>query len=908
MIMVFLAKTAKASDPGEPKATTLLRQVVGHVAMTERLGAAWYRLPGVPWSFRPDRDREAHIVNHAVVLAQLTGRHIQLRGTTTPFPVQSWAEQHHAMVVAKGKPYGATPLAGTWEDLLEGEQALFLDEHQSEKEVFIGVDFLRRSMLANYASAAFPKRMGPLSRELSRQHVKLSTLDTLMARAGMNGRPATAQQMAWLLLRSSALGFPAPAKRLALEVDEWGTGDLADLLKQATWAVHPFGSTLRVTSIMNGHPMTRHVAILTVGRMQKMEIPQAAPPWMTIPDALGIPLEWSGHFTPRANKDVLAEMRLLLGKIASQTRHYEQEHDMDAPAALEEQRALALQVEKELTDLSDSSLGRAKGWWRIAVSGRTEQECLEHAESVIETFGRTIEVKHTFGQYDLAREFLPGSTVKLTAHERKLPLRAIAAGGAAVTSMAGDRRGWNLARSSLDNSPVMFDFWRNMEDYDVSGLYLLISALGGGKTTVLGAAVAKTGAAGIPWCVIDPAGRLGRLGRTAQLRKVSRSIDLLNGAPGSLNPYALVREPTMDDFKTIDLVELDDADVELLGLHIDDLHTAKLSDLDPARVQQLRERRFQRAVNRAAAIRTRLCIDSLTQILPTNVAVTGEDAGHVTTELRLAAGLVAAPNGPFKGRPRHPGQIIQALRQSKTAHQSVAYATADLLESIAREPQPSLLFPETDEDAESTDAFEAQLTFLSTKGLVLPEPDVRQEFWQDEPRQGVAILNLTSWKALRWMYALPADQRKGVGLDEIQFLNAVPSGRLMLTEFARNTRKQNCAVLAAGQDPGDTLLDTRGGNNFVGGAFLGRMDDLEAASRALRIAQIPVGVGYEQSLLDLPRPDDDHPDMPRQFLFYNRGGTGFKEIITISRAGRHTEWIWNALESSPSQQFTGSAV
>ena len=57
--------------------------------------------------------------------------------------------------------------------------------------------------------------------------------------------------------------------------------------------------------------------------------------------------------------------------------------------------------------------------------------------------------------------------------------------------------------------------------------------------------VAKTGASGIPWCVSDPAGRLARLGRTAQLRKVSRNVELLNGASGSLNPYALVREPQL---------------------------------------------------------------------------------------------------------------------------------------------------------------------------------------------------------------------------------------------------------------------------------------------------------------------------------------------------------------------------
>ena len=715
--------------------------------------------------------------------------------------------------------------------------------------------------------------------------------------------------MAWLLHRSSYLGFPAPAKRLTLEVDDWGAGDLADLLGEAAWAADPFATTLRVTGILGGKAITRHVAVLTVGRMQHMDIPQADQPWMTLADSLGIPLEWSAHITPRADKDVLAEIRLILGKISSQTNHYEVEHEMDAPSALEEQRDLALRVEQELSGLADASLGRAKGWWRIAVSGRTETECLEHAERVIAAFGRTVEIKHTFGQYDLAREFLPGSTVKMKAHMRKLSLRAVAAAGPAVTSMAGDRRGWNIGRSSLDNSPVMFDFWRNMEDDDVSGLFPIISGLGGGKTNLLGMIVAKTGASGIPWCVIDPAGRLGRLGRTAQLRKVSRNVDLLNGAPGSLNPYALVREPQLTDFETVNLTEVDDTEAAGLGLRIEELHTAKVSDLDPTKVAKPRQRRYLQARNRAAAIRTRLCMDSLLQVLPAAFAVTSPDAGHVATELRLAAQAVADPAGRFKGRPQHPGLIIEALRESSTDHRAVALATADLLKSLAQEPQPSLLFPASDDEVQISTGFDSQLTFLSTKGIVLPDPDTRPEFWGDEARQGVAILNLTSWMALRWMYSLPPGQRKGVGLDEIQFLNAVPSGRLMITEFGRNTRKQDLVVLAAGQDPGDTLLDTRGGNNFVGGTFLGRMDDLESAGRALRIAQIPTGVGYENSLLDLPKPSDEFPDVPRQFLMNNRGGNGFKEIITVSRTGSHTthtDWIWEALESAPGQQFTGS--
>lgn len=553
--------------------------------------------------------------------------------------------------------------------------------------------------------------------------------------------------------------------------------------------------------------------------------------------------------------------------------------------------------------MADASFGRAKGWWRVAVSGDTEEECLQNAERLISAYGTRVDVKHTFGQHDLASEFLPGSKVKLRAHMRKLPLRSVAAAGPAVTSMAGDRRGWNIGRSSLDNSPVMFDFWLNMETFDVSGLFPIISALGGGKSTLMGGIIGKTGTAGIPWIVMDPAGRLGRLGRTAELRGVSRNWDLLNGSPGSLNPYGLVREPVLDDFTDLDLVDMDDNEAALLDVRVEDLHAAKISDLDPERVDQLRQKRFRAAIVRSAATRTRLCLDSLIQILPATFAVTSPDSGHVVTELRLAAQKVNDPRSTFHGRPKHPGMVIEALRQSQTGQRSVALATADMLESIAQEPQPSLLFPDSDDFDPGSDRPDTQLTFLSMKGVTLPDPDTRPEFWQDEARQGVALLNLTAWKALRWMYGLPAGQRKGVALDELQFLNAVPSGQLMVREFGRNTRKQNLLVLAAGQDAGDTLLDQRGGNNFVGGAFIGRMDDLEAAGRALRIAQIPTGVDYENSLLDLPKPTLENPDVPRQFLFYNRGGAGFKEIITVTRHGQHTQWIWDALESAPGQKF-----
>jgi len=880
------------------------RQVVGHVTLTGNTGTAWYHLDPVPWSFRPDRDREQHLLAQAGVLAGLSGQLVRIRGTQVPFPVREWAEANHRMVTERQAAFGAVPLP-CWPDLLAGEQRQFLGEHLAEKQIYLGVDYLHRSPLAQLVAGLLPRSWRPLARELNAQQGKLTGLDTLMARPGMRGAPVTAGQMAWLLHRSTHLGFPAPRLRSELEFNEWGPGDLAGLLDQVSWTADPFATTLKITGVVDGRTVSRHVAILTVGRMQPMTIPQQDLPWMAIPDQLGIPLEWSAHVYVRRDSEVREHLRRIMSRITSQTKHYQVEHEQDPPSALREQHDLALQVEAELADTQDLSASRARGWWRLAVSGTTETECLENVERVVTAYARRVQIEHTYGQHDLAREFLPGEPVRIRAHRRDLPVRTVAAGGAAITSTAGDRRGWTIARAVLDGrTPVMYDLWANMERYDVAGYYPIVAGLGGGKSTLIGVIIGKTGAAGIPWTCVDPAGRLGRLARTAPLRAHARALDLVNGHPGSLNTYRLVADPHADDFTIHDLADLEDTDLAALGVTADDLGSVTLSDLDPESIDQLRGRWLRRATVRAQAARRRLTVDSLTQVLPASLVVRGDQAPHVTTELLLAATLVDAADGPFAGRPKHPGLVIEALRQSTTEHRQVALTTAELLDSIRHEPLPSLLFPERDEH--DAVAFDRQLMFFSTKGIALPDQHVGQEYWGDEARQGVAILNLASWLCLRWVYGLPAGQRKGVALDEVHFLEQLSSGRLMLTEFARNTRKQNLAVLAAKQEEAvgsdnDTL------RNFVGGAFLGRMDDEQAAARALGLVQIPTGVGYEQALLDLPRPTDEAEDVPRQFLFYSRGGAGFKELIEIARVGEHLDWLWSALESAPGQTFHRAA-
>ena len=287
-------------------------------------------------------------------------------------------------------------------------------------------------------------------------------------------------------------------------------------------------------------------------------------------------------------------MRRIMSRITSQTNHYEVEHEQDPPTALGEQQDLALQVEAELAD-ARRSLARANGWWRIAVSGTTETECLEHAERVITAYARRWRSSTPSASTTSRRSSCPGNR----ADERTPPRTPLARG-------RGRRCGDDLHRrrsAGVDHrpggagwaTPVMYDLWGNMEDFDVAGYYPIVAGLGGGKSNLIGVIIGKTGAAGIPWTASIPP--VGSAGWVAPRRcgKHARTLDLVNGHPGQLNTYRLVAEPHPDDFTIHDLAELEDTELAALGVDAEDLGTVNLSDLDPDLVDKLRGRWHQRA-------------------------------------------------------------------------------------------------------------------------------------------------------------------------------------------------------------------------------------------------------------------------------------------------------------------------
>ena len=227
---------------------------------------------------------------------------------------------------------------------------------------------------------------------------------------------------------------------------------------------------------------------------------------------------------------------------------------------------------------------------------------------------------------------------------------------------------------------------------------------------------------------------------------------------------------------------------------------------------------------------------------------------------------------------------------------------ADFLDEMRE--RMSLLIPESGADP-YTEVRDDRLTVLTMSGLTLPRDAVGREHWTDAESLGVELLNLAAWLTQRSIYERPRDQRKGVWIDEAFFLSEVPTGRVLMNRFARDSRKWNVRVLLSSQIPAD-FLKIQGFVSLLDSVFVGRLDDDDAQADALRLLKVPIGAGYEQVVASLGRRPGgarlatERDRAPRQFIFGD--GAGGVERIRVDFSGTHLEHLVSALDTTPDAQ------
>ncbi|MEV0681100.1 ATP-binding protein [Actinosynnema sp. NPDC050436] len=834
------------------------RSIDGHLLRTGQEVYAWYKLAPQRWSFRSDSQRQDLIAAIAGQYAELQGRWMHLRVTTRPYPIRMWAEAHVHNAVRR---LPDTPGTLSFDDYMVGEQQQLMGRSMAEKEVYLGVQVQTRNMMDRAVERAAPvlRKVFPdaVDAELVAIESEVDHLDQVIGSAGLEGRPVTAEEMSWLMHRSCSLGLPAPRNLPAVPGAPWEPEDLASFTDAADFHQEPYSPTVTVRGRTGSNAgIKRHVAVLTVGLMHGLQIPEVDDPWVQRSDRLPAAVEWSARIYVRRPEEVSGELTRQMNKVRSQVRHYTDEHELEPPQSLARQASRVLEIDDEMTSGFTALGTRVRSWWRLAVSGPTEREALRLAQALLDLYKPKVAIEHPEAQYAIAREFIPGEPLSSSAYLRRGSVLWAASSVPTATAEVGDRRGILLGETvTATRRPVAWDPWMAQELRDASGLSAMVAGLGAGKSFLGGGIVYKTLRSGAHWTLLDPSGPLAALCELPELKPYARPINLLNAQPGILNPYRVVAEPQLDHF-------LDEEDAE-------------------------RAWRRERAL--AAATRRRLVLDVLTGLLPFEVARLPQTRIVLLRAVRTVGGRPDA----------HPGQVFEALRRDASEHHEHAVVVADFLDEMRE--RMSLLIPEQDADPYNEQR-DDRLTVLTMAGLNLPKDGVGREHWTDAEALGVEMLNLAAWLTQRSIYERPKDLRKGVWIDEAFFLSEVPTGRVLMNRFARDSRKWNVRVLLSSQIPAD-FLKIQGFVTLLDSVFVGRLDDDQAQADALRLLKVPVGAGYEQVVASLGRRpggvrnNTERDRAPRQFIFGD--GAGGVERIRIDFSGPHLEHLRNSLDTTP---------
>jgi hypothetical protein len=762
--------------------------VDGNLLYADGQVAAWFILGDAPWLFRSVAEREATLAMAAAGFAALAGCDFHLRVTSVPFNADGWAAAFDS------PDYTPDPLPD-----FEGSGRTWVDRVHADKAYLAG--FSRRIVMLGVTVGR-----AKVGRDLPADVAEaLASIETAVVEMAPQTRPATAGELIWLIQRSVSLGTPAPLTK------SWATGmdqaDVAAMKAEVSWSGVPTGRTVEVRSTNLGVERRGHVAVLTMGRMERRRFPEdGRAPWLQFAERLPFDVEVSVQGRVLSGADSTPRAEAWLARLQGIRKHYA-DHDEELPPAIERSHAQALAIHDRVSSGSKVQACSVEAVVRFAIPAETAADAVSRGVALVKRYGddQFMWPVHTRGQFDAFREFTPGEAWDDSGFLRGLPVPLFAASlphaAEQVGTPVGPVLGHTIGGSTSRPCVVLHDGHYPMEVLNQSGFVAVVANLGAGKSVFMGSTAYERVTRGITTALFDasPQGPLARLCDLPELAEFSRHIPLSGANAGLLNPYRLVPVPAREVYRN--------------------------------------EAEWREACDSADGDRRELTLDVLLGLLPpaTRVRDGVEDA------LRLA--VTRAPCSTSAS----PWAVLAELARIEEAGQFRVMGLAEVIHGMATS-SASFAFPRAGAGPVE-DGRRAVLTVITTGNLQPPPPGSLPSTWSASERTAMVKLNLAAHLTTMFAYGGDPSARKSIVIDECRFLKGWESGRTLVRKLGFDFRKYDGEPLVGGQDPAHlTDLDVA---SFLGGVFLGRQTDTATASAALRLAGIAEGAGFEAEVLAL---------------------------------------------------------
>lgn len=843
-------------------------EIAGPLQFTAGGMFMWFVVGPQQWDFLTQGrrltlwDQQAYRYSALANLTDSGETPIRMRITTRPYPAYEYARSLDEQVA---EPLPQVPGADTWQDFLTYGQRRLQSTGLDQKLVMLGVrigdipskhvrhELLFGADVPDLATVELIERMAKVERTLGGD--------------GFNATPASPRDMAFLFHRSLSMGVPAPVTA-GVGGERWEVDDLAEFVDAREWHHSPMDPVVRIESVVNGNPVNRWVAVVSMGVMPDQQWPEnGREPWLLATSRLPFPVEVSLSGALLTSRTLEKAITFEQNRAEGIAKHYA-EHAMTPPPAVGRAIRGAASNLDEVTEGDSRAAARFAGTIRMAVVAPTEADARRRANELVDFYGDKMKMPLSYSRDAglVLREFVPGEPRSRHGYQRRMPVRYLAAGLPNVDQQIGTPTGPYIGYTAgSSRRAARFDPWYGPEHLHRSGLFPIVAEPGGGKSVLIGSLAYNAVRCGVDTIILDPSGPLAKLCALPELRPFSRVMDLTNADPGTLAPFRMVPSPVHSDYVvdgTVDQLAYDRAvrraRAERQQLMFDVLRMWLPSSLlRESGTDVILRDAIRAAASEASergiadtAINPRWVRDKLQEIAQ---GTTGHTAARrnarikalVLDELRrkpmeerdtkTIEHLVAAPPLEVKRWAETHGVLFEGEEYGGS---DLAQHILDEIDAAAEFPLGELVMPQHGDPIPDDDMEKSKLVVITMPGLNPPPEGVEREFWGSEERYTQPLLHLAAFFASRFIYNRPRDVRKAIFLDENHLMSQWGSGRAFFTRIGRDSRKYDTAVAAASQHPDDHLAIARV-EALMSGAFVGRLQKESVARRACQLLEAP---------------------------------------------------------------------